>query len=115
ALLATGAATFAFCLLISAVRLLDVLHVNEQAQNDRLQEARASEEYARLQTRFPKTPISSEALKAVVKNYRTLLRQSASPGRMFIEISEAVTALPQIEIDRIAWELGTGAKSAAGR
>ena len=34
---------------------------------------------------------------------------------MFIEISEAVTALPQIEIDRIDWELGTGAKSAAGR
>jgi hypothetical protein len=34
---------------------------------------------------------------------------------MFIEISEAVTALPQIEIDRIDWEFGTGAKSAAGR
>jgi len=115
ALLATGVATFAFCLLISAVRLLDIHQVNEQAQNDRVQEARASEEYARLQTRFPKTPISSDTLKTVVKNYRTLLRQSASPGRMFIEISEAVTALPQIEIDRIAWELGTGAKSAAGR
>jgi len=34
---------------------------------------------------------------------------------MFVEISEAVTALPQIEIDKIAWEFGTGAKSAAGR
>jgi len=88
---------------------------SEQAQNDRVQEARASEEYARLQTRFPKTPISSETLKTVVKNYRALLRQSASPGRMFSEISEAVTALPQIEIDRIDWEFGTGAKSAAGR
>src|SRR5204862_312196 len=80
ALLATGVATFAFCLLISAVRLLDIHQVNEQAQNDRVQEARASEEYARLQTRFPKTPISSDTLKTVVKNYRTLLRQSASPG-----------------------------------
>jgi hypothetical protein len=80
-----------------------------------MQEARASEEYARLQTRFPKTPISSENLKAIVKNYRALLRQSSSPGRMFVEISEAVTALPQIEIDKIAWELGTGAKSAGGR
>src|SRR6266571_2587150 len=115
ALLATGAAAFAFCLLLSAVRLLDIHQVNEQAQNDRVQEARASEEYARLQKRFPKTPISSETLKTVVKNYRALLRQSASPGRMFTEISEAVTALPQIEIDRIDWEFGTGAKSAAGR
>jgi len=115
ALLATGAAVFAFCLLVSAVRLLDVLHVSEQAHNDRVQEARASVEYARLQTRFPKTPISSETLKAVVKNYRALLRQSGSPGGMFNEISEAVTALPQIEIDRIDWEFGAGAKSAAGR
>jgi len=115
ALLATGAAVFAFCLLVSAVRLLDVLHVTEQAHNDRVQEARASVEYARLQTRFPKTPISSETLKAVVKNYRALLRQSGSPGGMFNEISEAVTALPQIEIDRIDWEFGAGAKSAAGR
>jgi len=114
-LLATGAAAFAFCLLLSAVRLLDIHQVNELAQNDRVQEARASEEYARLQTRFPKTPISSETLKTVVKNYRSLLRQSASPGGMFTEISEAVTALPQIEIDRIDWEFGTGAKLAAGR
>ena len=115
ALLAIGAAAFAFCLLLSAVRLFDIHQVNEQAQNNRTQEARASEEYARLQTRFPKTPIASENLKAIVKNYRALLRQSASPGRMFVEISEAVTALPQIEIDKIDWELGTGAKSAAGR
>ena len=114
-LLATGAAALAFCLLVSAVRLLDIHQVNEQSQNDRMLEARASEEYARLQTRFPKTPISSETLKTVVRNYRALLRQSASPGRMLAEISEAVTALPQIEIDRIAWEFGTGAKSTAGR
>src|SRR6266849_5306167 len=115
AVLATGTAAFGFCLLLSAVRLLDIYQVNEQAQNNRTQEARASEEYARLQTRFPKTPISSETLKTLVRNYRTLLRQSASPARMLIDISEAVTALPQIEIDRIDWELDTGSKSAGGR
>jgi hypothetical protein len=114
-LLAAGAAAVGFCLLFSAVRLLDIHQLNEETQNNRVQEARASEEYARLQTRFPKTPASSENLKAIVKNYRALLRQSASPGRMLAEISEAVTALPQIEIDKIDWEFGTGAKSAPGR
>jgi len=114
-LIAAGAAAFGFCLLVSAVRLLDIHQVNDQARNDRLQEARASEEYARLQTRFPKTPISGENLKTIVKNYRALLRQSASPGKMFIEISEAVSALPQIEIERIDWEFGAGSKSATGR
>ena len=114
-LIAAGAAVFGFCLLFSAVRFLDVYQINDQAQNDRMQEARASEEYARLQTRFPKTPTPSENLRAVVKNYLALLRQSASPGRLFVEISEAATALPQIEIERIDWEFGTGGKSAAGR
>ncbi|HET7200358.1 MAG TPA: hypothetical protein VFI80_06040 [Burkholderiales bacterium] len=115
ALLSTGAAAFGLCLLLSVVRLLDIHQLNEQTRNNRTQEVRATEEYARLQTRFPKTPVSSETLRAVVKNYRALLRQSVSPGRMFVEISEAVTALPQIEIDRINWEFGSGAKTAAGR
>lgn len=114
-LVAVGAAAFGFCLLVSAARLLDIYQINDQARNDRIQEARASEEYARLQTRFPKTPISGENLKTIVKNYRALLRQSASPARMFVEISEAVSALPQIEIDRIDWEFGAGVKSGAGR
>lgn len=114
-LVAAGAAAFGFCLLVSAARLLDIYQINDQARNDRIQEARASEEYARLQTRFPKTPISAENLKAIVKNYRALLRQSASPAGMFVEISGALGALPQIEIDRIKWEFGEGVKSAGGR
>src|SRR5207302_10771138 len=60
ALLGTGASVFAFCLLVSAGRLLDVLHVNERAHNDRVQGARASEEYPRLQRRFPQTAIGSD-------------------------------------------------------
>ena len=114
-LVAAGAAALGFCLLVSAARLIDIYQINDQARDDRIQEARASEEYARLQTRFPKAPVSGENLRTVVKNYRAVLRQSASPARMFVEISEAVSALPQIEIERINWEFGAGVKSAAGR
>ena len=114
-LVTAGVAAFGFCLVVSAVKLLDIYQVNEQAATDRQQETRMSEQYARLQTSFPGTPTSTESLKAIVRNYRTLLRQSASPGGMLVEISEAVTALPQIEIDKIDWEIGTGAKTPAGR
>jgi hypothetical protein len=114
-LVTAGLATFGFCLVVSAARLLDAYQVNEQAATDRRQETRMSEQYARLQTTFPRTPTSTENLKAIVANYRTLLRQSASPGNLLVEISEAVTALPQIEIERIDWEIGTGAKTPAGR
>jgi hypothetical protein len=34
---------------------------------------------------------------------------------MFVEISEAVTALPQIEIDKIDWEIGGETKAPRGR
>jgi len=110
-----GAAVFGFCLLVFAAKLLDVHRANEQAATDRQQEIRMSEAYVRLQRTFPRTPISTENLKAVVKNYRTLLQQTATPGNLLAEISEAVTALPQIEIDKIDWEIGTGIKAPAGR
>jgi hypothetical protein len=113
-LVAAGAAIFGFCLLVSGAKLLDIYELNEQAATDRQQEARMSEQYARLHASFPRTPTSTENLKAIVKNYRTLLRQSASPGSMLAEISEAVTALPQIEIERLDWEIGTLAKTPAG-
>src|SRR6266446_6109778 len=112
-LVTAGLATFGFCLVVSAAKVLDVYQLNEQAATDRQQETRMSEQYARLQASFPRTPTSIESLKAIVKNYRTLLQQSASPGNLLVEISEAVTALPQIEIDRIDW--GIGAKTSAGR
>jgi len=110
-LITAGAAAFGVCFLFSAVRLLEASYVDDMARNDRLQEARASEEYSRLQTRFPKTPTSSENLKAIVRNYKALLRQTASPAGMFTEISEALTPVPQIEIEKIDWEVGAAQKS----
>ena len=113
-LIAAGAAVFGFCLLFSAVSLLDIYQAKEQTRMNREQEEHASQEYVRLQKDFPKTPTTSDNLKAIVKNYRAILRQSTSPGGMLVEISEAVTALPQIEIDKIDWEMGE-AKATGGR
>ncbi len=114
-LIAAGAAAFGFCLLFSAVSLLDISQAREQTRDNREQEEHASQEYARLQKDFPKTPTSADNLKAIVKNYRAILRQSASPGGMFVEISEALTALPQVEIDKIDWEMGGETKAPRGR
>jgi hypothetical protein len=113
-LLSAGAAVLGSCLLLAGVKFLDAYQVNQESAADHLQETRASEEYARLQARFPKTPTSTENLRSLAKNYRALLRQSASPGNMLAEISQAVTALPQVEIDRIDWEVG-GSRFSARR
>ncbi|HMH20014.1 MAG TPA: hypothetical protein VK572_17895 [Burkholderiales bacterium] len=121
ALVTAGAAVFGSCLLLSVSNLLDMYQLDQRAVADRQQETRATEEYTRLQARFPKTPTSAENLKAIVKNYQALLRESAFPGNMFVEISEAVTALPQVEIDKIDWEVtkassgGDASKAAPAR
>ena len=112
-LVTTGAVAMGLCVLLAGSKLLDAYHVRQESASDRVQEARATEEYAKLQARFPKTPTSTENLRALVKNYRMLLKQSASPVNMLAEISQAVTSLPQVEIDRIDWEVG-GARGQAG-
>jgi len=113
ALITGGAAVLGVCGLLALGKFYDAYQVRQEAAADRAQESRATEEYARLQARFPKTPISTENLRSLVKNYRALLRQSASPVSMFSEISEAVTPLPQIEIDKIDWEMA-GARNQGG-
>src|SRR5215472_14890433 len=110
-LVTAGAVAMGLCLVLAGSRLLDAYLIGQESVQDRHQEARATEEYARLQARFPKTPTSIENLRAIVKNYRALLKQSVSPTNLFVEVSQALTALPQIEIDRIDWEVG-GTKSA---
>jgi hypothetical protein len=120
ALMVSGAAALGLCLLLAGTRLLDAYVIRQESVEDRLQEARATGEYGRLQARFPKTPTSTENLKAIVRNYRALLRQSVSPVNLFVEISQALTELPQIEIDKIDWEAGgqkaaDAAKTPAGR
>ena len=114
-LIGAGAAALGSCVLFSAVNLIDIYQVDQEKSNDRQQEARALQDYARIQATFPKTPIPTENLRSIIKNYRALLRQTASPGGMFVEISQAVTALPQIELERIDWEIGSTPKSPESR
>jgi hypothetical protein len=114
-LVAAGAATFGFCVVFSAAKLLNVYQIERQMDVDRQMEAAASEAYARMQTTFPKTPTSIENLRAIVKNYRAILRQSAFPGNLFVDISQAVSALPQIEVDKLDWEISGGAKTSSDR
>jgi len=109
-----GAAVMGLCLLLAGARLLDAYLIDQQVVADHTQEARASEEYARLQARFPKTPTPTDNLKSIVRNYRVLLRQSSTPTSMLVEISQALNALPQIEIDKIDWEVAASKATASG-
>ena len=111
---AAGAAIFTFCLLLAGLRLLEFSNVRDQIVADQQQERRLNEQYARLQAQFQKTPTSTENLKALVKNYIVLQKQSVSLDKMFIELSKALALVPQIEIDRIEWQIGGEPRNQAG-
>jgi hypothetical protein len=104
-LVTAGTAVFLICLLLSAVKLLQTDQINRVAEADRLQEAAASQQYARTQATFPKTPIPAAVLKTTVKNYQALLRQDAPLLELLFEVSHALAAVPQIDVEKIDWEI----------
>jgi hypothetical protein len=104
-LIAGGAAVCAFCLLLAGVKMIDIYSIDQLIDADRSQEARAAQEYARLTQSFPKTPTNTENLKSAVKSYKILIKQTSSPQGLLIDLSQALATSPQIEIDRISWEI----------
>jgi len=113
ALLAGGTAVFAFSLLLSGIRLMDVYRTNNETEQDSKQETSVTGEYNRLQANFPKTPIPREKLKSAVGTANALLRQTTFPDRFFSEISQALAAVPQIEFDKIDWEISDNPRARA--
>ena len=119
AIISMGAVAFAFCILMSTWKWLDIFSVGQQTQLDQEQEAAASGQYARMQANFPKTPAPGDKLQLIAKNYQTLTRQPISPEQMLVQISRALANVPQVELDRIEWSAGvrtgrTDAGKAAG-
>jgi hypothetical protein len=111
ALYASGAAACALCLLAAGFIFVHTSGVNAEAERARQQEAEAAQQYNSLQANFPKTPLPREALKAAVGTFNTLSRQTASPDRLFAEISAALSAAPQVEIDRLDWGVSNNPRS----
>ncbi len=115
-LVASGAAVLAFCLLLSGLHVVDFNSITDLTRADDLQQKVLSSQYDRLQSQFPKTPTSRENLKGLVANFNVVEHQKAPIGRMLAEISQALAAAPQIELERIDWQVGVTPRraSAAG-
>jgi hypothetical protein len=104
-LLASGLTLFAACLLVSGVKLLQAEKVERVAAGDRVQQAAAAEQYAKMQASFPKTPVPADILKTTVRNFQTLMRQDARVRDTLVEISHALASVPQIDVEKIDWEI----------
>jgi hypothetical protein len=112
---AAGGAIFLLCALWTSVRLLEFNSLQTQAEGDQQRERQLNEQYARMQSQFPKTPTTTENLKALVKNYIALQKQSITPEKMFVDLSRALGSSPQIELEHIEWQLRSDVPRPAGK
>jgi len=103
---AFGLAALAAGLLFAGVRLLEVYILRGQIQSDQARYQTLSTEYARVTATFPKTPTSTENLKTTIRQYRLLQSETATPARLFMDISKALAGFPQVEIEHIVWSVG---------
>ncbi len=103
---AGGAAVLAGALLFAGVQLFEAFMLRERVQSDQAQFQTLSAEYARVTTTFPKTPTSTENLKATIKQYRLLQSETATPAKLYVDISKALAGFPQVEIEHIVWSVG---------
>ena len=105
-LYASGMAVATAGLLFAGALLLQIYGLRSQIESDQTQYRALSAEYARLTATFPPAPTSTENLKTTIKQYRMLRAQTAAPGDLFAEISKALNAFPQVEIERLQWRVG---------
>lgn len=117
-LYAAGLLALAAGLLFTGARGLEIYLLRNKIQSDQARYQALGAEYARVTATFPKTPTSTENLKATIKQYGLLQSETATPADLLIQISKALAGFPQVEIERIQWRVGklpaeAGAKDGA--
>jgi hypothetical protein len=113
-LYAAGLAMLAAGILYAGVDFYSAYGLREQIRIDQSRFDALSAEYARVTATFPKTPTSTENLKTTIKQYQMLVAQTASPAFLLLEISKILAAFPQVEVERIEWQVGKQPQGAAG-
>lgn len=106
ALYATAAVALFSCLLFSGNQLYHAYDIGQQAEEHKIQAGLAQQRYNDVVKTFPPIPTNNETLRRVIDRYQALEQKSASPERLYHEISRALQAAPPVELDSIDWKVG---------
>lgn len=100
------------CLLYSAQLLFDVYSLSQEASAQRTEASLARQRYNSVVSTFPPIPTDNNTLRRVIDRYGELERQSSTPDSLYFEVSRALQAVPEADLESIDWEVG-GADGAA--
>src|SRR6266850_1546439 len=111
-----SAATLAGALLWSGVNTFEVMRLNELTENLRRQTQDYQARYQQVTAQFPQAPTTADNLRQTVELAEQIRSSLRTPESMFLVVSHALDALPQIQLTRIAWHYGSlPAELEAGR
>jgi hypothetical protein len=92
-----GSAIASFPILSSA------LEYKGQAERLNMQTTPLLHEYELLRDSFPETPIPSNSMALIAQTYEKLVNQVRAPEDYLIQISVAVSAVPEIQLNSLDW------------
>lgn len=84
--------------------ILEALDFDDQRVNADIERQSLQRQYEMLTQQFPKIPTSPENMKAAVQLYQTVLRNAPMPDALLVKISQALQAVPRIQIVKLKWE-----------
>jgi hypothetical protein len=79
---------------------------------DRQRAMAAAAEAARVRAGLPALPTTTDNLRAAMQRYERLTKESSAPERLAAVLSRSLDAAPNIEIDRIRWQLTANPREA---
>ena len=112
-LYAAAAIAMFSCLLFAGEQLYGAYSITQQTTEHQIQAGVARQRYNDVVKTFPPIPTNNETLRRVIDRYVALEKKSASPDRLYHEISRALQGSPSIEVESIDWKVG-GAAAATG-
>jgi len=101
-----SAATLAGAMIWSGVNTFELMQLDELTANLRRQTQDFHARYQQVTVQFPQAPTTAENLRQTVELAAQIKASLRTPDAMFLVVSHALDALPQIQLTRIAWYYG---------
>ncbi len=109
-----GAAALIACLLLSSKEVIESYSLHQESRLLQDEAGAARRRYDEIVKTFPPIPTTTDNLRAVIKRYTDLERNSPVPEAAYRMISRALAAATQVELEAIEWKIGGAAQSADG-
>jgi hypothetical protein len=106
ALHSAAAAILLGCVLVAGVQFHEAMQRRGLAETTRAQAEATARKYAAIAQTFPPLPVASDKLHALVDRYEWLVKGSPPLEPLFFAISQALHAVPGVELERLEWRLG---------